>query len=227
MQIWFNGTKMAELDSTTVLIDSKTENNANLYIGSKGLLSTNEGTDINSELKYFHGNIGYINLYDHHLESSSIVPMSESVNNSPYIGNMFYQHGLGVITHPKYNSVLIDPVGGVGEGLIIGQTLQISEDEGSINNLKFQGSHLIYENEYQCTINEHEFNNTLNITARKIKSADNYEIADFTTGSFFKPYITTIGLYNENMDLLVVGKLGQPIRMSSETDTTFILRWDT
>ena len=61
----------------------------------------------------------------------------------------------------------------------------------------------------------------------KIKSADNYEIADFTTGSFFKPYITTIGLYNENMDLLVVGKLGQPIRMSSETDTTFILRWDT
>ena len=28
-------------------------------------------------------------------------------------------------------------------------------------------------------------------------------------------------------ELLVVGKLGQPVRMSDETDTTFIIRWDT
>ena len=34
-------------------------------------------------------------------------------------------------------------------------------------------------------------------------------------------------VYNEDGDLLVVGKLGQPVRMSDETDTTFILRWDT
>ena len=53
------------------------------------------------------------------------------------------------------------------------------------------------------------------------------ELANFTTSSYFKPYVTTIGLYNENNDLLVVGKLGQPIRMSDETDTTFIMRWDT
>ena len=34
-------------------------------------------------------------------------------------------------------------------------------------------------------------------------------------------------LYNENNELLVVGKLGQPIRKSSKTDTTFIVRYDT
>ena len=48
----------------------------------------------------------------------------------------------------------------------------------------------------------------------------------FTTGSYFKTHITTIGLYNEQNELLVVGKLGQPIRTSNETDTTFIVRWD-
>ena len=32
---------------------------------------------------------------------------------------------------------------------------------------------------------------------------------------------------DENRELLVVGKLGQPICMSDETDTTFVLRWDT
>ena len=40
-------------------------------------------------------------------------------------------------------------------------------------------------------------------------------------------YNVAVGLYNEHNDLLVVGKLGQPTRISDETDTTFILRWDT
>ena len=91
----------------------------------------------------------------------------------------------------------------------------------------FQGSHLIFEHEYQCTIDEYEFNDTLNISARKIRSQDSHELADFATGSLFKPYVTTIGLYNEENELLVVGKLGQPVRVCDETDTTFILRWDT
>ena len=84
----------------------------------------------------------------------------------------------------------------------------------------------MYENEYQCTVQEHEFNDTQNISARKYKTKINHELADFTTSSLFKPHVTTIGLYNENRELLVVGKLGQPVRMSDETDTTFVLRWD-
>ena len=67
----------------------------------------------------------------------------------------------------------------------------------------------------------------LNISTRKIQSDQYPELSDITTGSLWKPYVTTIGLFNENNELLVVGKLGQPIRMSDETDTTFILRWDT
>jgi len=96
-----------------------------------------------------------------------------------------------------------------------------------LSDIKFQGSHLIYENEYKCTIDEFEYNNTLNPTARKLTSLEDENIADFATGSLFKPYITTVGLYNENNELLIVGKLGQPIRTSNETDTTIILRWDT
>ena len=85
---------------------------------------------------------------------------------------------------------------------------------------------LIYENEYQCTIEEHEFNHTLNPSARKNRNTNSQELANFATGSNFKPYITTVGLYNEVGELLVVGKLGQPTRTSDETDTTLIIRWD-
>ena len=38
---------------------------------------------------------------------------------------------------------------------------------GIIDTLQFQGSHLIYEHDYQCKIEEHEFNNTSNISAEK------------------------------------------------------------
>ena len=123
------------------------------------------------------------------------------------MGNIFYQQGFVTITNPNYGNYL-------------GHTAVIA------NRLKFQGSHLIYEHEYQCTVEEHEFNDTLNISARKIKSHQCEDLADFATGSLFKPFVTTIGLYNENRELLVVGKLGSPIRMSDETDTTFVLRWD-
>ena len=98
--------------------------------------------------------------------------------------------------------------------------------KSAIHNIKYQGTHLIYEHEYQCSVDEHEYNNTYNISARKIPTNKEETIANFATGSLFKPFVTTVGLYNENRELLVVGKLGSPIRMSDETDTTFVLRWD-
>ena len=76
-------------------------------------------------------------------------------------------------------------------------------------------------------MNENEFEFTRNITARKNRSDKSEDIAAFATGSNFKPYITTIGLYDENANLLLVGKLAQPVRASSETDTTFVIRYDT
>ena len=99
--------------------------------------------------------------------------------------------------------------------------------KSAVENLEFKGNHLIFEHEYRCSVEEGDFNDTLNPTARKIPKTSNQDAADFTTGSLFKPYVTTIGLYNEDNELLVVGKLGQPIRMSDETDSHFIIRWDT
>ena len=120
---------------------------------------------------------------------------------------------------------------GIGE-LTIGDnpsnvTFEVDANASSgINTLQFQGTHLIYEHEYQCTIQEHEFNDTMNLSARKYKSSTNYELADFTTSSLFRPHITSIGLYDDNNELLVIGKLSQPIKSSKETDTTFVVRWD-
>jgi len=175
----------------------QTQNTANVYIGSKG-----------GKEKYLNGSISQIQIYNKAVTDTQIGFHLNHGNSSPYIGNIFYKNGFITITHPKYLGML-------------------NTTNGVIQSLQFQGSHQIYEHEYQCTIEEHEFNNTTNISARKIGSIYEQEIAGFQTNSAFKPYVTTIGLYNESNELLVVGKLAQPIRMSNETDTTFVLRWDT
>jgi len=50
---------------------------------------------------------------------------------------------------------------------------------------------------------------------------------DFCTGSYFSPYVTQIGLYNEANQLVVVGKLSNALPISLHTDTTFVINFDT
>ena len=143
--------------------------------------------------------ISQLMIWDKALSSSEIIKVSESITGTYPIGNIFYDNGFISITHPSYQDIL-----------------------GDLHSVSYRNTYPITEWEYQCTVNEQEFNYTSNLTARK--SYD--EFANFTTGSNFKPYITTIGLYDDDANLLAVGKLGQPIKISDETDTTFILRYD-
>ena len=49
---------------------------------------------------------------------------------------------------------------------------------------------------------------------------------NFTTHSQFAPYMTTIGLYNDNNELLVVGRTSKPIKNDDTMDMSFVLRYD-
>jgi hypothetical protein len=60
-----------------------------------------------------------------------------------------------------------------------------------------------------------------------LQTANQQAYYDFATGSYFSPYVTTVGLYNESYQLIAVGKLSQPIPISLYTDTTFIINFDT
>ena len=48
-----------------------------------------------------------------------------------------------------------------------------------------------------------------------------------TTGSYLTPFITTIGLYDDNCDLMAVAKLPQPIKSYPDLPVNFIVRFDT
>lgn len=110
-------------------------------------------------------------------------------------------------------------------------------------NLGLTSETTIYVNEVKCRVLENDFNYSQNPTVFKYTSVvtgslalpffsssvgiiTDGTIADNLTGSSFHPYVTTIGLYNEANELLVVGKLATPYPIPANTDITFIVRWD-
>lgn len=90
--------------------------------------------------------------------------------------------------------------------------------------ISFDAESTIYQNEVRCQVQENDFNYTLNPSANKAGSSGSY--IDAITGSDFHPYATTVGLYNNQDQLLVVGKLSRPYPIPQNTDMTFIIRWD-
>lgn len=122
-------------------------------------------------------------------------------------GNIIYQHGLIILTS---GSLAPDPF------------LNSYISNNSIT-CSFSSSYTIYETQYKCNIRESEFNHTLNSSA--ISSSNGLPYNNIT-GSDFQPYVTTVGLYNDRQELLMVAKLAQPLPISHTTDTNIIINID-
>ena len=89
--------------------------------------------------------------------------------------------------------------------------------------INLQAETTVYQKEVRCEILQNDFNYSMNPT---IFSGSNGDVKDFVTGSDFRPYMTTIGLYNDRDELLIVGKFSTPIPISSYSDMTVVVRWD-
>jgi hypothetical protein len=63
----------------------------------------------------------------------------------------------------------------------------------------------------------------------KFGSFDDYEYSSSIdpTGSYLAPYITTIGLYDDELNMVAVAKLPQPIKSLPDYPINFIIRFDT
>jgi hypothetical protein len=184
----------------------------------------NSLSNTTGSLRYYvtNGNIGVVSIpskyYGNYIQpnslqiiiSASSVPSGSYtddgegniISSSTHAGNIIYEDGILIFT-------------GTGSG--IGTTF-------STINIEFQSSLDIYETQYKCTIRANEYNYSLNPSLLKSGSLNTYK--DFVTGSDFSPYVTTVGLYNENQELLAVGKLAQPLPTSQTTDTTILINID-
>jgi hypothetical protein len=141
-------------------------------------------------------------------------------------GQIFYPHGIAVLTSDSAPGV--ESFYGTG---IYGTSLYGLTDELVINNFvtssnvtcSFSSSLTIYETQYKCTARENEFNFSLNPSIISGSEGIPYS---YVTSSLFSPYVTTVGLYDEDQNLLAIGKLSQPLPSSPTTDTTILINID-
>jgi hypothetical protein len=91
--------------------------------------------------------------------------------------------------------------------------------------VSFKNEHIIHENEIRCLVMESDYNLSYNPSLVS-GSYTSGSLKNFATGSTFYTYATSLGLYDDDNQLLAVAKFGKPIMMSPDTDMTFVVKYD-
>jgi len=166
-------------------------------------------------------------LYDVSASAAQLATLADDDATNPKLyqtnvaGNVFYRNGQIVVSSPlnKYT----------GSGFFQ-NTFDVS----------YKGQHTIYENEVMVRVPADSMNVSMNPSATYRPPAGETELCAtgqsnrppgelrktiFTDGTAF-PYVSTIGLYNDQNQLLAVGKFAQPVQKRDDVDMNFIIRWD-
>ena len=145
-----------------------------------------------------------IKPYSFQLNLSGSIITDDGIGNlntsGLHIGNILYSQGLAIFTSGSVTYPL---------------------------TASFQSSYTIYENNIICTVKDSEYNLTYNPSLLSSSMTLTSSVKDFATGSTFVPYVTTVGIYNDANELLMVAKLATPMPISKDTDMSFIIKYDT
>ena len=156
----------------------------------------------------------------------------------PAVGLLFYQAGIAVISGSVFNDAGLGGVlhntngqtqmgsnfGSTGFNHITGSEITASADaiRNRIYNIQFNNTTELNSTVYFCRVNHNEFNYSSNptyVSGSKIR---------VKTNSTDNPvsYITTVGLYSDNNELMAVAKLSEPLKKSPDTEFTIRARLD-
>lgn len=181
------------------------------------------------------------NLYDFAFSSSYAANSASAINSGSVIGNIFYEHGVMVFTDTGSYQYVGTGKGSDGYQLTFQATHTNYEYEivANVNEGEYNSSTNISVTKDRSgsmqltegTPNMHSMlpfgDNPTNGTA-SLQSFYNAteEVESFVTHSEFRPYITTIGLYNDKTELMAVGKLSRAIKNDGEFGLKFVVRFD-
>ena len=159
---------------------------------------------------------GFGNLYSTNAHHSQSITNASSSDN--YVGNIFYDKGLAVITET-----------GSWSGSVK------YSDLATNYTLKFDSQHTITTHEYNVTLIPQDFNLTMNYSIRNVLSGSTEPltlgtpyVASTFSSSAWQPYITTINLYQRgDYDTPVIqATLPKPIKKSDKINTRFKIKLD-
>jgi hypothetical protein len=98
----------------------------------------------------------------------------------------------------------------------------VNETDGVVNTYTVQRPGSIRPGDL---VNKSFYNAGTKIINNEFNNYEDYVSLD-PTGSFLAPYITTIGLYDNELNMVAVAKLPQPIKSTPDYPINFIIRFD-
>ena len=194
-------------------LNRQIHNNNTIYIGCNG-----------NNTNHYIGSIGGFSLFKKALTNDEInyISFINTINNVK-VGRIDYNTGIITITDPRIPYIkLFKKFTKSIDGKQ--QTSNTTQTDAII---KWRSSITIYECEILIKLRQDEFTFTMNPSIRVNKSLDSSITSKvYTQDKIWTPYITTIGLYNDDGQLLVVAKLAYPIKKRNDVDISFLLRFD-
>ena len=168
-----------------------------------------------------------LRMYEYAIDDNAINSLanrdftSGSLYQTNVGGNVFYRNHQFVISSPM-------PMYRSGSGAFFHDF-----------DVRYRGTHKIYENNVLVRVPKDLCNVSMNPSAtyqiptvgdacqtnQRNTLPGEFRKHMFVSGTAF-PYITTIGLYDDDCRLLAVGKMAQPITKRDDVDMNFIVRWD-
>jgi len=238
MELWVDGVKEATGSlPTSGSIDNITmrgiSNSYDVLLGSRFI--SDGGFDKFSDFASLSGSLDEFRMYNKGLTESEIKGLANNdyVTGSAYqtdtVGEVFYNHGVMVVSdpRPKYRYVWTGQSGTWNYGnevLNENDNVPNSSEYGWLT--KYKSSKQLHELNVLCEVGANEFNVSQNPTLKINNDSEASEMKGMVTGSDFKNYFTTLGLYNPNGDLIAVGKLASAIQNRSDVDITVKVRMD-
>lgn len=162
--------------------------------------------------------------------------LKKSSDNSN-VGLIYYQAGVAILTSSVFGTASMDkgmpasgtPVPRSMESLMTGSVIDDSADaiRHRIKNIQFNNTTELNSTIYFCRANHYEFNYSANPTYLSESKIRVKEIPG-TSEKFNLPrsYITTVGLYSQDNQLLAVAKLSEPLRKDPTNELTLRVRLD-
>lgn len=220
-----NGNQLSVVSSSAITADTwhhilyaKSGSNINLYVDGALEQSSLDVTDaqqdrpenksnvfvgsVGGDSLFLEGAVSEILFIEKAPSTSEITTLAAlSGSNTTRIGNVFYEQGMMVISDPRYAFY-------------------------DVESARVRGTHTIYEYQVQCTSPAGEHNLTFNPSVLRYDTRTKSKVLKNEFTESFTPYVTSIGLYDDDNNLLAVGKLPNPTQKIDNLDITYVIKFD-